>query len=162
MVDVSVEVEKTLELSLQPDKLVELGDRLLELLGQPEAELSVLLCDDAQIQELNEQWRGKDAPTDVLSFPQQEALAPGQLAEASEGAVLGDVVISVETAARQADELGHSLELELAVLLVHGVLHLLGHDHEPPADPAAMRAEEVRLLGALGLDSAAALIARAS
>lgn len=115
----------------------------LDTLGLGAAELSVLLCDDATIQPLNREWRAIDAPTDVLSFPQEDADdAPVRL--------LGDIVISVDTATRQAAELGHDLEAELRVLLVHGLCHLVGHDHHDAQDAAAMRAAEQRLLTALG------------
>jgi len=76
---------------------------------------------DPEIHVLNRQYRGKDKPTDVLSFPLADTLQPS---------VLGDVVISVETAARQAQRRGHSLQEELQILLIHGILHLLGYDHE--------------------------------
>ena len=105
-------------------------------------ELSVVVTDDAAIRPLNAQWRGVDAATDVLSFPQ--APIPGVPHR-----VLGDVVISVETAQRQADERGHSLGTEVRILLVHGLCHLLGHDHVREADAVVMEAEERRLLSAL-------------
>lgn len=127
--------------------------RLLEALSLPDAELSVLLCGDARIQELNRDWRGIDAATDVLSFPQ--GTLPGGVP------VLGDVVVSVPTAARQAADAGHDLRAELRVLLVHGVCHLLGHDHHDEAEARVMRAEEERLLRALG-EGAAGLVRRAS
>lgn len=136
-----------------PEGLQAAADRALELVEQVDAELSVMLCDDAAIAELNGQWRGKPQATDVLSFPQGE-MPPGA------PPVLGDVVISLDTAARQADERGHALEVELQVLLVHGLLHLLGHDHHASDERAAMQAEERRVLEGLGLD-AASLIARA-
>jgi probable rRNA maturation factor len=136
---------------------------ILEALGLGDAELSVVLCDDAFIQPLNRDWRGKDAPTDVLSFPQEDpgslSSHPGPVARGPR--VLGDVVISVEAAARQAAEIGHDARTEVRVLLVHGVLHLLGHDHLEDAGAAQMRAEEVRLLTELGVPEGAALVARA-
>ncbi|MBL8615464.1 MAG: rRNA maturation RNase YbeY [Deltaproteobacteria bacterium] len=120
------------------------AQRLLATLGHEGAELSIVLCDDAFIQPLNRDWRDKDQPTDVLSFPQSEAHTP-------EGGLLGDLVISVETAASAAGRLGHRVEEELQVLLVHGLLHLLGFDHEQgEAEAARMRAEEERLLALLG------------
>lgn len=107
-----------------------------------EGELSIVLADDAGIQQLNRDWRSKDQPTDVLSFPQDGA----------EGPLLGDIVISVQTAARQAAELGHDLDRELQVLVVHGICHLVGHDHHAPDEAQAMREAETRMLGALGAD----------
>lgn len=128
------------------------AERLLGLLGLEDAELSVLLCDDARIHALNRGWRGVDAPTDVLSFP-QDALPGGER-------VLGDVVVSVDTASRQAASEGHALRAELRILLVHGLCHLLGHDHHEEAETRAMRAEEQRLLRALG-EAASGLVHRA-
>ncbi|MEQ1500662.1 MAG: rRNA maturation RNase YbeY [Myxococcota bacterium] len=143
------------------DGLTRFAEQVLVAIGLPETELSLVVCDDAFIRPLNRDWRGKDAPTDVLSFPQEEAEAPGVFAEPPP--MLGDVVISAETARRQAAELGHPVEVELRALLVHGVLHLVGYDHEDDEVAAAeMRSEEVRLLVSLGLDRAAALVERAS
>ena len=118
------------------------------------AELSVLLCDDPFIQTLNATWRQKDEPTDVLSF----AMGEGEDAGLNED-LLGDVVISVDTAARQAETEGHTLEAELRVLLVHGVLHLCGYDHIEPDDAVEMRAKEAECLAALG--GGRGLVARA-
>lgn len=84
------------------------------------AELSVVLCSDDEIQTINSKWRGVDKPTDVLSFPQDDP----------DGVVLGDVIISVNTAQRQADDANISFLDEIRILLVHGLLHLLGYDHE--------------------------------
>jgi probable rRNA maturation factor len=134
------------------DALAEVGQRALVLVGRDQAELSILLCDDAIIQPLNEQWRGKDLPTDVLSFPQGECPGPD---------LLGDVVISAETAERQASEYGHSLQVELEVLLVHGLCHLLGYDHTTPEDAHVMRQEEDRLLSVLGVSVGSGLVTRA-
>ncbi len=109
-----------------------------------EPELSVLLTDDAGIHQLNRDYRAKDRPTDVLSFSQREGHAmPGEVA------VLGDVVISLETAARQAEELGHDLHHEVRRLLVHGVCHLLGYDHVEDAEAEEMEALEAELMEGL-------------
>lgn len=110
-------------------------------------ELSLLLCDDAFIAPLNRQWRSKDGPTDVLSFPQIDPAAGVPV----EPGLLGDVVISLDTAQRQADELGHPVEQEVRILLVHGVSHLLGHTHHDTEDTPRMLALEARLLTAIGL-----------
>ena len=126
---------------------------LLELAD--ETEISVLLVDNATIQELNRDYREKDVPTDVLSFPLEEEQGGEVEPEVIGGPatrMLGDIVISVEKAVTQAAEYGHSVERELAFLLVHGLLHLLGHDHDK--DEAAkklMRSEEKRILTALGI-----------
>ena len=130
----------------QAAALEEVGRALLgHVARRPESEartgpleLSVLLTDDAGIQPLNRDYRGKDAPTDVLSFEQ-------------EGALLGDVVISVETAEARVDPAaGWRLEDELLFLLIHGTLHLLGHDHHEPTERATMEEAEQALWTALG------------
>jgi probable rRNA maturation factor len=118
---------------------------LLDRTGLHECELSIVLCTDDFIRPLNRDWRGKDQATDVLSFSQRE----GEEAD-EDDPVLGDVVISVETAARQAGDLGHGLDLELRVLLIHGLLHLLGYDHEESAEEALLMGQKERwLLGLL-------------
>ena len=131
---------------------------LLEALEMEEGtELSVVLCDDATIHSMNAEWRGVDAPTDVLSFPQQDP-------EEDLGApvhLLGDVVISIPTARRQATERGHDLATEVRVLLVHGLLHLLGHDHHEEQDADGMRERELSLLRTLGERDPLGLVARA-
>jgi probable rRNA maturation factor len=117
---------------------------LLKHLKLKGSELSVLLCDDAFITDLNTRWRQKPEPTDVLSF------AMGEGEQIGDEDVLGDIVISTETAARQAAGLGHTLEVELKVLLVHGLCHLLGYDHIEADDAVEMRALEAELLVVLG------------
>jgi probable rRNA maturation factor len=107
-----------------------------------EGTVSVLLTGDAQIRELNRRFRKKDKATDVLSFPAaREADAKNRLA--------GDLAVSLETAIRQASEMGHTLEAELKILLLHGLLHLAGLDHE--TDTGAMRRKENRLRRRFGL-----------
>jgi probable rRNA maturation factor len=121
----------------------------LRAVGESGAELSVALVDDAEMQRLNRDWRGKDRTTDVLAF----ALREGELADVQEPGLLGDVVVSVPTAERQARERGHALERELAELLVHGILHLLGYDHErSPAEARRMFREQRRVLAELAAD----------
>jgi len=102
--------------------LSKIANRALEVLGLSKVELSIVLVSDAQIKRLNKLYRNKDKPTDVLSFPIGEKV--------EDWLILGDIVISVDTARRQAQELGYSLEEELKRLLVHGLVHLLGYDHE--------------------------------
>lgn len=118
--------------------------RLLQMYDLPEAELSVVLCDDPFIHALNRQYRGKDAPTDVLSFAMRE----GEGADPDDP-VLGDVIISLDTATRQAAERGHDVAREIRILLIHGVLHLLGWDHVEDAEAEEMEAEERDLLASL-------------
>jgi len=117
-----------------------------------EVEVSLVLVDDQRIQELNRDYRGIDRPTDVLSFAQRESVEGEEdfVSEEDEW-LLGDIVISMETAQRQATEYGHSLERELGFLIVHGCLHLLGYDHETEAERQVMREKEENILAALGL-----------
>ncbi len=114
--------------------------RALRAAEQMRAELSLALVDDVAMAELNELHRGKRGPTDVLSF----SLVEGAHSE-FRGALLGDVVIDIEQAARQARRARRTLDDELAKLMIHGVLHLLGHDHEEDGQARRMRAEERRL-----------------
>jgi probable rRNA maturation factor len=117
----------------------------LRAVGHTRSELSLALVDDDAMRALNEAHRGKPGPTDVLSF----SLVEGAHAD-RRGALLGDVVIDVEQADRQARRARRPLDDELAKLLVHGVLHLLGHDHERDDEARAMRREERRVLRVLG------------
>lgn len=121
--------------------------------GDPE--VSIVLVDDGYIRELNLQYRNIDQPTDVLSFAMSESTGeePGydDEAEGCEEDLLGDIIISTETAARQADEFGHSLEREMAYLTAHGMFHLLGWDHEDEESRAVMREKEERLLTTLNI-----------
>ncbi len=109
------------------------------------AELSVLLADDGTVRELNRAYRATDATTDVLSFAQSEGVPFAQ----PEGTAthLGDIIISIDTAREQAQSFGQTLQDEVCHLLVHGVLHLLGYDHEAPEDAELMRAHEDAILG---------------
>ena len=114
--------------------------RVLRALSCADAELSVALVDDAEIAELNARYRGLEGPTDVLSF----SLLEGRHAS-HRGAMLGDVIVSLETAQRQARRARRSLDDEVLQLLIHGTLHLLGHDHEKADEARRMRAEERRI-----------------
>lgn len=109
-----------------------------------EAELSIALVDVEEMTHLNEQYRGIEGPTDVLSFGCDDPCA----SVGGEPITLGDVIIAPEVAVTQAAELGTTAEAELDLLLVHGILHLLGYDHESDDDAAAMQAREQVLLDA--------------
>ena len=113
--------------------------RILRVLDQANCELSIALVGDEEIRLLNGRYRSRDEPTDVLSFPVEEPLPSGHR-------FIGDVIISVERAARQARQRRRSLDDELEALLIHGILHNLGYDHErSPEDEREMRAMERRL-----------------
>lgn len=116
-----------------------LATRAMAHLGLNDAELSILLTDDAGIRELNRDYRGKDKPTDVLSFPMNDEV------------VLGDIVISLPRARAQALEFGSTAAEELARLLVHGLLHLIGYEHVNGGRQARkMREKEAEVIAALG------------
>lgn len=113
-----------------------LSGLLFHLVGTHAFEFSLLLVSDEEIQEYNRERRGKDRPTDVLSFPVAEGL-PGPYR------ILGEVVISTDTLVLQANEIGHSEKEEFYRLLVHGILHLLGYDHEiSPEEERRMQRKE--------------------
>ncbi|MCL1874338.1 MAG: rRNA maturation RNase YbeY [Clostridiales bacterium] len=107
-------------------------------------ELSLLLTDNQTIRRLNANWRNKDRATDVLSFPILENFTNYR----NETLLVGDIVISGEKAKEQATYHGHSLRRELSFLFLHGLLHLLGHDHETEAEEAVMRAKQREILKA--------------
>jgi probable rRNA maturation factor len=128
-----------------------MAKRFLGFLGLDNVELSIVITSDSRIRVLNRQWRGKNEATDVLSFPacQEEGFSRTRL--------LGDIVISLDTARKQACSQKVSVEQELARYLAHGLLHLLGHDHYQPQQTALMASLEEQLLGGVGLVGKAAL-----
>src|SRR5688572_20455838 len=110
-----------------------------------ESELTIVLTDDARLHQLNREYLGVDAPTDVLSFPASET-------DPETGAqYLGDILISIPRAQAQADAAGHPLESEVQLLVVHGVLHLLGHDHAQAEEKRRMWKAQAEILERLGL-----------
>ncbi len=112
----------------------------------PEAELSIVLSDDEQIQILNQTWRNVDKPTNVLSFPVKE-VAVGEMP----GILLGDIVLAVETIAKEANEFGISFHHHLSHLVLHGFLHIFGYDHIENKDAEVMEALEITCLDRLGI-----------
>jgi probable rRNA maturation factor len=116
---------------------------MLSYLEREEHELSILLTDDTFIQTLNKEHRGKDTPTDVLAFPLDESDGTPSVLD---DALLGDVVISLDTAERQARRRKHDLFDEVSFLLAHGILHLVGYDHQTDEEEAAMNAMTARLV----------------
>ncbi len=116
------------------------AQKVMDALRVADCELSLVLCDDAFIRALNRDYRGTDRPTDVLSFPLGDSHVPEL------PGMLGDVIVSTETAARQAAARGHSLRREVTTLLIHGILHLLGHTHDTDADEAEMERASRKLL----------------
>lgn len=109
-------------------------------------EVSIALVDDIYIQKLNHQYRNINAPTDVLSFAMRETVEGENSLNVYEEELLGDVVISLERAKSQALEYGHSFQREVGFLVVHGILHLLGYDHESEEEKVVMRQKEEEIL----------------
>ncbi len=127
--------------------LVDTVRKVLETAGYGDnAEVSLVFVDDDYMQGLNHQYRGLDSPTDVLSFAMMEG---EPVACGEDTVILGDVVISLETAERQAVELGHSFLREAAYLTIHGVLHLLGYDHREENEREIMRSKEEMIVSRL-------------
>lgn len=128
---------------------------LLDALGEGGSSMSISLVGDRAIRTLNALHRGKDCATDVLSFSLVEAIGPGEAmtmrTPPGTERQLGDIVISLDTAQRQASEYGAPLVREVERLMIHGVLHLLGHDHGEPKERARMVRAERRLAGAIGM-----------
>lgn len=113
-----------------------------------ETDWSLTFVDDAAIRTFNREYRGYDKPTDVLAFSQLEG--DEDFAMPEEIQILGDVVVAVPTAKRQAEERGHDFDAELALLITHGLLHLLGEDHDTPERKATMWARQDAVLAKLG------------
>ena len=134
------------ETSFPQDLLERAARTALEHQSQSlDSDLSIILTDDARLHELNLNYLGVDAPTDVLSFPASET-------DPETGArYIGDILISIPRAQTQADAAGHSLEAEVQLLVVHGVLHLIGHDHAETAEKARMWKAQAEILEKLGL-----------
>lgn len=118
-----------------------------------DGEVAVLACDDARIAALNANFRGKNTPTNVLSWPSEERAATddGARPDAPRESELGDIAIAYETCRREAEVAGLTLEDHALHLLIHGTLHLLGYDHERDGDADLMEATEIAILGALGV-----------
>ena len=130
-----------------PDALLERAAQaaLKQQKESPDFDLTIVLADDAHLHELNRNYLGVDAPTDVLSFPASET------DPVTGSRYIGDIIISVPYAAKGAAKAGHPVESELQLLVVHGVLHLLGHDHAKPKEKAKMWKAQAEVLKSLGL-----------
>ncbi|KPJ48734.1 MAG: hypothetical protein AMJ38_04630 [Dehalococcoidia bacterium DG_22] len=150
---IDVQVARPFRSALRAPWLRRVARHVLVAEGADPSELGVVISDDATVRELNRRYRGLDEPTDVLSFGLGEpgegpfALPPG------EAAPLGEAIISYPTAVRQAEEVGHGVEAEVAHLLVHGILHLLGYDHVEVEDERVMRRREEEILADLDLEA---------
>jgi probable rRNA maturation factor len=143
---VSVEVNNESGVDADEAEIVALARRVLARMRvHPQAELSVVLVDEAAMEQLHVQWMDEPGPTDVLSFPMDE-LRPGVDGEESAPGLLGDVVLCPQVAARQAQKAGHTTQDELLLLTTHGILHLLGYDHAEPEEEREMFGLQRKLL----------------
>ncbi|MGB7980935.1 MAG: rRNA maturation RNase YbeY [Candidatus Nanopelagicales bacterium] len=143
-----VEVDNRSTVPVEPAPLVAQAGFVLDRLGlHAGVELAISLVGPAEITALHERWMQLPGPTDVLSFPMDELRAP-QPGQVAEPGMLGDVVICPQVAAEQGELAGHGLTGELELLLTHGILHLLGHDHQEPEEHAVMFALQDNLLAA--------------
>lgn len=134
----TIEINNESGVSVDETKLQRLARYVFEALHvHPDAELAIVLVDEAAIEQLHVQWMDEPGPTDVLSFPMDE-LRPGSIDKPTPPGLLGDVVICPQVAEQQALTAGHSTEQEILLLLTHGTLHLLGFDHAEPEDEAEM------------------------
>ena len=143
-----VEVDNRSSVAVDPEPLVAQACFILDRLGlHPDVELAISLVDVEEITELHVRWMDLPGPTDVLSFPMDELRVP-ESGDAPEPGMLGDVVICPHVAAEQGEVAGHGLARELELLLTHGILHLLGHDHAEPEEHALMFGLQDQLLAA--------------
>ncbi|MFG2040867.1 rRNA maturation RNase YbeY [Dactylosporangium sp. NPDC048998] len=144
----SIEIANESGVDVNSDTILAVARHALDEMGvNPLAELSILLVDVEYMTELNHRWMDGEGPTDVLAFPMDEGSVdhgPGE--GAGEPALLGDIVLCPEVAAKQAATAGHATIDELALLTVHGILHLLGYDHAEPEEEAEMFGLQARLL----------------
>ncbi len=135
-------------IEINPEQIESAASRILNALGYTDAELSISVVDDGEMREINRQYRGQDRPTDVLSF----AMLEGEFGDVCPE-MLGDIVISAETARAEGIESGASLDSVMDLLLVHGILHLLGFDHEQGSEASRRMKEKTQeLLRMLGRD----------
>jgi len=141
-----IDIEEPTQETIPPDWLEAAAQAALQHNGSTEnSELTIVISDDAHLQDLNRQFLEIDAPTDVLSFPAGEEIDPD-----SGAPYLGDVILSLARAKSQAEAGGHHLKDELQLLVVHGVLHLLGYDHDSEDEKARMWSAQAEILSSLG------------
>ena len=134
----SIEINNESGIEVDESALLRLAAYELDFLRvHPDAELAILLVDEAAMEQLHVQWMDEPGPTDVLSFPMDE-LRPGSDDEITPAGLLGDIVLCPQVAVAQAEEAGHSVLDELLLLTAHGMLHLLGFDHAEPEDEKEM------------------------
>lgn len=143
---ITVERNEALSAGVSDDLLEAAAAKALRHQAAPEpSDLTIVLTDDAQLQQLNREYLDVDAPTDVLSFPSD------QIDPETGSRYLGDILLSLPRAQAQAGAAGHPVEAEVQLLVVHGVLHLLGHDHAAANEKARMWQAQAEIMAQLGL-----------
>lgn len=146
---INIHIDNLSDFEIAADALIAIAERALTVCEIENAEVSIVINTDEAVQSLNRNYRGVDAPTDVLSFETQndndDFVVPG------EEHYLGDIVIAAPTANRQAAAMGHTLIEEISLLVVHGILHLLGYDHLTPDEKSKMWALQAQILTHHGL-----------
>jgi probable rRNA maturation factor len=149
--NIDLQIDPTYRPRVPAERLIQVAVATLQHGGASEGEVTLVIANDDLLHQLNRDYRGIDAPTDVLSFAaQEEAAGQDVFVSAPEAQnYLGDVVISFPTAERQAAAVGHSVVEELCLLTVHGVLHLLGYDHASAEEEADMWARQAQILASL-------------
>lgn len=147
MIQVHVEVAPPFQHRVDVQDLKRVAQHTLEVEQVRDGEVTVVITDVERVQELNRAFRGVDAPTDVLAFPARGATEPDMPPSPEGAAYLGDVIIAFPVAETQAAKYGHTVQEELRLLVVHGVLHLLGYDHSTPEEEAVMWERQAQILG---------------
>jgi len=145
MASINLQIDPRFQDDIDTEQLSNLAQNTLQHCRRPDAEISIVITTDEAVQSLNRQYRGVDAPTDVLSFAEADAAGGFELPE-QPAPWLGDIIIAAPTAARQARTMGHTLFEEIQLLSVHGILHLLGYDHLTPAEKETMWRKQAEIL----------------
>ena len=149
--EINVYIEPSLSVHVNKGWVESMAYKILEALSiNVPTELGLVITDSGTIQQLNKTYRGNETPTDVLAFfmPSQPVQDKSMFINPPNGINhLGEVIVSYPQAMQQSKEQGHEIEYELMILIIHGIVHLLGYDHEQPADAQCMRAKEEEILG---------------
>lgn len=149
--NIDLQIDPAYTARVPADRLIQIVAAALGRGGAPDAEVTLVIANDELLHQLNRDYRGIDGPTDVLSFAANEESEGEDVFVTAPEALnyLGDIIISFPTAERQAVAVGHSVDDELSLLTVHGVLHLLGYDHASPEEEADMWAQQEQILASL-------------
>ena len=149
---ITIQIDDLLQCDIEEDYISQIVEKTLAIeCGNAAVELGVVITNDDKIQQLNRDYRGHDEPTDVISFALLEGLEPF-IMPPDNIRHLGEIIISFPQAEKQAQEQSHSVNQEMAHLIIHGLLHLLGYDHEKDQDDTIMRAREYEILDKLGFE----------